>query len=228
VLLRTLFILGCLIVLGNVIVHACGALARAAVHRVASRAADRAAASALTSLQQTLATAIANGADPRTVSIPPQTTPSVCALGGASCLLFVRTAVRSTMLLPVGSADASQAACEPRCAFNLQGNDAVDEGRLSALISSIVSGPAGTMLARRDRYVSLRTLRSPPYVAIAGSRDATDDRFRTGSAQGDDGGAHATIVSVKYRNALSRAEMDGNAWQSRPWSADDAPAGWSP
>lgn len=215
--------------LGGTIVYACGALARGTLARTATLASDRAAATAPTALQQSLATAIANGADPRSLRFAPIRTSGPCVLTGNAgvCLLNLDTTVASVMLQPVSGSNTAEP-CEPRCAFNVQANDGIEEGRISARMVSTITGPNDAILARRGRYVTLRTMRAPPYAVLVGSRDATNDRFLSGSAQGDDGGAPATVVSVRYRNVQSGAESDGNAWQSSSWSSDDALAGWSP
>jgi hypothetical protein len=85
------------------------------------------------------------------------------------------------------------------------------------------------MLATRDSDVTLRTMISPPYVAIAGARDATFDDVATGNLLGDDGGkppatanpcaagspgsSDDTVVRVAYKNAQTGACSDGSSWR---------------
>ena len=114
-------------------------------------------------------------------------------------------------------------------ASNEEANAYVLEGRLAAHISVAVRAADGTVLATRDNDVILRTINSPPYVAIAGARDATLDDVATGGLLGDDGGSPPatanpcaagptgssgdTVVRVAYKNAQTGSCSDGSSWR---------------
>jgi len=99
-------------------------------------------------------------------------------------------------------------------ARNLQGNDAVAEGRYEVRIRT----------STRDRYALFRTFRAPPYAMLAGIRDAT-----TGTATGDDAGAIPTRIEVRYVNAATGATSSGDAWTQRAIAnAGAASPRWDP
>lgn len=141
--------------------------------------------------------------------------PPVCADANPPCA-FTSTA---TIALSRSSASAS----------NQQMNGYVLEDRLAAHISVAVRAADGTLLATRDNDLILRTMLSPPYVAIAGARDATFDDAASGSLLGDDGGkppatanpcmagaagsSNDTVVRVVYKNAQTGACTDGSSWR---------------
>jgi len=142
--------------------------------------------------------------------------------------------------LPAACADAN-----PPCAFtstatislvrsdapasNQEANAYVSESRVTAHISISVRAADGTLLATRDNDVTLRTMLSPPYVALSGARDATFDDVVTGNLLGDDGGrppatanpcaaatagsSDDTVVRVAYKNAETGACSDGSSWR---------------
>ncbi|HET9393049.1 MAG TPA: hypothetical protein VFO29_06000 [Candidatus Rubrimentiphilum sp.] len=141
--------------------------------------------------------------------------PPLCADANPPCA-FTSTA---TITLSRGNATAS----------NQEANAYVAEDRLAAHISVAVRAPDGTLLATRDNDLTLRTMLSPPYVAIAGARDATFDDVAFGNLVGDDGGkppatanpcaagaagsSDDTVVRVAYKNAQTGACTDGSSWR---------------
>lgn len=129
-----------------------------------------------------------------------------------------------------GIATASGSDCVPRCANNVQGNDAIDEGRFALRIDVRATGPSGTVFASRDRYAIFRTTRVAPFASLIGTRDAGGQSIAAGSSEGEDAGTPAlTTVDVRYVNAATGAKMDGNAWQTRPWASSDASGtAWEP
>ncbi len=50
-----------------------------------------------------------------------------------------------------GIATSNGGDCVPQCANDLQGNDALDEGRFAVRIGASAIGPNGTVFASRDR-----------------------------------------------------------------------------
>lgn len=218
-LIRTLVVVALIVMLATTIVQACAALGRERVHRIASQAADAAFADALLAVQTQVASAIADGADPRTLSIAPSPPPTACALTlPHGCALWVAATLQETTSAWVGSGIEDAAACQPRCASNVQENDAVSEGRIAFAIHVAVTGAARETFAVRQRNALFRTIRIPPYVALVGIRDATDEAIAAGSSAGDDAGLPATVVTVRYVNAATGASTQANAWQSRGWN----------
>ncbi|HEY5256756.1 MAG TPA: hypothetical protein VIJ12_00050 [Candidatus Baltobacteraceae bacterium] len=229
-LLRALVVVALVSVLAATLLHACATLARARVHRIALAAAERTFALDLATIQRSLTTAIRDGADPRAVPIAPSPLPPACALTHDSgCSLWASSRIAATTAVPIGEGVETTAPCRPRCADNLQGNDAVAEGRIGVAIDATVAGASGEVFARRRRFALFRTLRVPPYAALIGTRDATDESIARGGSTGDDAGLPATVVDVRYVDATTGATIDANAWQSRGWNDGGASAaGWDP
>jgi hypothetical protein len=231
VLLRTVFVVAFLVALAGVIVGATASLARAQVHRRAAIAADASFAQAVAATQAGIASAIAGGADSRNLTFVPPSTPPACAAvdAGGKCALNVTTSIDNTTTQPIAtSADA--AACTPLCAQNIQGNDAIGEGRLAVRVRAAVSGASGEIFAARDRYAIFRTLRLPPYAALIGTRDATSETIGIGNMEGADAGVPAlSTIDVRYVNAATGASLDANAWQTRGWdAASRSGTAWEP
>jgi len=250
-LIRTLFIVLLLATLGAAIVHSTASLARAEVHRRANIAADVAFNTAVVAIQASVVTAIAGGADPRALPTIVPTVAPTCAApntestgvpnNGAACALTATTIIVPTTtqeigLSPEGSGSGSGNACAPLCAINAQENDAIAEGRLAVHITVAVSGGnggnvgGGEIFASRDRYAIFRTMRIPPYVTLAGTRDTTADAIAAGTSEGDDTGTPSlTTIGVRYVNASTGAGVDANAWQSRSWNnIDTSGTAWDP
>jgi len=229
-LLRTIVIVAFVIALATALLHASAALARARLHRAAAIAATAEFDRGLASAQVAIASAIAGGDDPRSVGfVAPTPAPSCAdARSDGSCALTVSLAIASTTTQPVGPAAGSD--CAPACAYDLQGNDAVDEGRISLRVTATASGPEGTAFATRDRYAIYRTTRVPPYASLIGERDASAEGIATGTSEGEDAGTPSlTTVDVRYVDAGTGASIEGNAWRSGAWARDDASAtAWEP
>lgn len=229
-LVRSIFCIALLCALGSVVVRAVATLADARMHRAASVAAQRAFSSATAQIRARIAAQIQAGSDPRSISLQGFDVAPACTASDAAhaCALSAVASVASTLAGGIGSTSA--ATCPPPCAANVQENDSVDEGRISARVHVTVSAADGTIYARRDRYAIFRTMRVAPYAQLGGTRDASDATISAGSAEGDDGGIpDATTANVRYVNARTGATLDGNAWATRSWSNGDAvPSGWAP
>ena len=230
-LARTVALVALVIALAVALLHACTLSARARVHRIAAVAAAESFDRALASAQSQIAGEIAAGADPR--SLPPAMpapAPSCASVRpDGTCALTVTVAIASTTTQRISGTTAGDD-CTATCAQNLQGNDAVAEGRLSVRVTASASGPNGTVFASRDRYAIFRTTRTAPYASLIGMRDASGEGVAAGASEGDDAGTPAlTTVDVRYVNAATGASMAGNAWRSGAWEHDDAGArAWEP
>jgi len=120
------------------------------------------------------------------------------------------------------------------CANNEQQNAFVAERRIIARISVAVQTGDGSLLASRNYDLTLRALRTPPYVAIAGARDETAEAALTGSPPGEDAGrppatanpcapgspgmSDDTVVRAAYVNAQTGACSDAGTWRSSAYS----------
>jgi hypothetical protein len=128
--------------------------------------------------------------------------------------------------LPCDSASA--------CANNEQENAYINERRIVAKISVAVQAGDGSALASREAEVTLRTLHSPPYVAIAGAIDRTNDAAFASAPPGEDAGrppatanpctpgtpgvSGDTVVRATYENAETGACTDASTWRSSAYS----------
>jgi len=187
--------------------------ARISVHRLAQTYLSQGYQRALDTLETNVAAYAQAG--PLPSPLPTFTPlPPLCASSNDPCA-FTSTATISLLRTDV-------------TAGNEEANVYVSEGRLAAHISVAVTAADGTVLAVRDNDVTLRTMASPPYVAIAGTRDATFDDVAAGNLLGDDGGSPPatpnpcaagpagssddTVVRVAYKNAQTGACIDGSSW----------------
>lgn len=219
-LLRTMFLLALLSLIGETIVHGAGALARTTLHYRALGALRAQLISTVSLEQATIARAIAANQDPRSVPVP---TPSAaCVLSDATgCRLLAHAEIA----LPSAAPLATPSACPGSdCTAYLQANDSVAEGRIPVTVSAKVTSMDGTVLATRNASVTFRTFNTAPYAVLAGSLDATlDDIAR--KQNDDDGGATSgatTLVNVEYVNAANPAAtpIPGNVWRPQ----DENPA----
>lgn len=218
-LLRTLFLLAMIAVIGETIVHASGALAKAALHRRALVAAHSALASATQTAQQAIATAMQEGTP---LALPAAS--STCALATrVGCALVATTDVRTA---PV-SAAASKQCPDTNCVIYTQANDTVSEDRITIAIVVSVAPASGDAVAQRASTVTFRTMHVPPYAVIAGSSDATLDALTNGGT-GDDGGANVagagTLVNIVYRNGATT--IPANVWGSRAQNPQTSIPSW--
>lgn len=221
-LLRVIFLTMAIAVLGETLLHAAATLALAAFHRQGAAVARIAFVDAAQLAQGAIATALASGATPP-ATIPAPT--PFCALSnGATCAMIARTTIALTTPAP--------APCpSDDCGAYLQGNDAIEEGRLAVAIDAVVTNAVGDTIAVRSGDVIFRTLRIAPYAIPAGSLDATLDDF-PGSV-GDAGGmapfssSSGTLIDVVYRNAVNGAAIPANVWTGLAPSAAEARA-WTP
>lgn len=226
-LLRTIFVLVLLAALAESIVHGAHALAQVVVKRQALRAMHAQIATQIAVARVAVAQAIAAGGDPASPNPAVPSPVATCALTTASgCVLSSSASVAFP-------AQSAATACDDSCTIYEQGNDAVGEGRIDAVIDASVTGLDGVLLASRSTRVSFRTMRLAPFAVLAGQADASFGA-PVGDAAGDDGGAApygaapGTFIDVLYQNRSSGATQPANVWHATAQqNAGNAPA-WSP
>jgi hypothetical protein len=219
------------------------AMTRASIHRLAQTYVASGYQRAASTLQQTLAEDLRAGGLPSPLpSFTPL--PETCVDSSNPC----RYENTASIALTQSSVPAASAQCDSNqtnCASNEQANAYVQESRITARITVTIAAAAdGTVLAQRTGDVIVRTMKTPPYAVIAGSRDGTFDDVVGRHAVGDDGGAlpatpnpcssplpagisDDTAVRVAYRNQTTNACTDGSAWRTESYSTDSGSA-WSP
>ena len=195
---------------------------------------------ATSSLEQTVSAEMQAGGVPYP---RPTFTPLAAACANAACTYKTAETIAFTdsgAASSAGACDASQTNCAP----NVQSNAYVGESRLTAQITVTVTDAGGSTVASRSGAVILRTFASPPYVALAGSRDGTFDDVAASHTAGDDGGAPPatpnpcasgttgvaddTTVRVAYHNTSTSACGDGSSWNQASYSSTTSASGWSP
>lgn len=186
---------------------------------------------ALTSLQEQIAADMQAGGIPNPA---PSFTPIAPACANAPCTY--KTA--ATIAIAQTAAPTPGPSCDPlqsSCAVNVQTNAYVAESRLTATITVTVTDASGSTVVQRSGTAVLRTFDAPPYVAIAGSREAAFDDVVGAHALGDDGGAPPatpnpcaaalqgvsddTTVRVAYHNLATSACRDGSTWADGSYDA---------
>ncbi len=221
-LLRTLFLLALLGVLGETIAHGAAALAQAALRERAADAVRSAIASGTYSAQASIAQAIA--ADPQASAFAAPAPIATCAYGDASgCEIDVVTSFATPTAAPSSPASCPQA----DCTVMLQENSAVTEARASFVISSTASAASGAQLAARSQLVAYRTFATAPYAAIVGGTDASIDGLAAGGP-GDDAGAPNSLITVEYDASGTGAASAGNVWQPVVESSATSAPAWDP
>lgn len=220
-LLRAIFILALLTIVGETIVHGAGALAATALHHRALDAARTALVSGVRTAQSSVAETIA--ANPSATAFPVPAPTATCAYAdGGGCELLVATSFASA------SATATPAACAQNgCTVMLQRNSAVSEARASFTIVTTVSAPGGAQLAARSGVAAFRTFALPPYASLVGGVDASVDALMNAGAA-DDAGSASSLITVQYAPAGGGAESSGNVWQPLDESGSTAAPPWDP
>ena len=197
-LLRMMFLLALLAVLGETIVHGAASLAQAALRQ---RALDAARAAFVSGVRAAQASVVQD-----VMPVPIAT----CVFADANgCEINVQTTI--AVVTPAASPEATACPGTP-CTVILQGNTAVNEARTAFTISSVVSSANGATLAARSGTVAFRTFATPPYASIVGGSDATlDALLQSGAA--DDAGGSGTLITVEYEPSGGGAGTPGNVWQ---------------
>jgi hypothetical protein len=230
VLLRSLFVLALVGVLAEVMVHGVHALAGSVLHRRAELIVHDEIVSATTAARTALVRAIEAGADPRALdpSPPPPSTDCRlyvrrgCALEGSARMSFSLPPAATPSPCPAGS-----------CSVYEQENDAVEEGRVTVTIAAQAETVDGAVLAARSAELTFRTLRLPPYAALAGQADASSAPSGH-TAAGDDAGAApngtapGTLIDVLYENAVTGSTIPANVWHTQVQSPAATRPAWSP
>jgi hypothetical protein len=170
--------------------------------------------------------------------------PPTCVNNEIPCRYTTSETIRLTQLSSANGVEGCNPA-DTNCASNLQANAYVNEGRLAARITVTVSTASGATLAKRENDIIFRTMNAPPYIVLAGTRDASFDDIASMHALGDDGGlspatpnpcetpeantSDDTVVRVEYRNTVSNACSDGSAWSTSSYDTQGfAVPGWPP
>jgi len=225
VLLRTLFALVLFTALAETVLHGVHALGQITLRREALLAVRAEIAAATDEAREAVARAVISGGDPR--RLDPQPPPPVA---GCRLRLHGECALEGRATVRFAQAPTPSPCPDLTCTVYEQGNDVVAEGRIEATIAAQALGPSGAVLASRVQSIVIRTLRVPPYAALAGQSDATD--VAAGSP-GDDAGAApigaapGTLIDVLYKNAITGATIPANVWQPTAESRDGATA-WRP
>jgi hypothetical protein len=213
------------------------AVTRAVIHHGAQQALiagyDRARSAAM----QTLASAAQQG-------VPLQAIPAIAPMAAQCVDTEESCAYRAAeTIVFTGYAADPEDSCSTQnsCLRSEQENPYVDEGRISARISVIVTGSGGEQLAAQSSVLVLRTLRTPPYVVVSGARDIRLDAAGEPLQTGDDGGMRAsfdpcasplpgttgdTAIHVVYRRTSDGHCTSGEAWHDTSVSPG-SPARWT-
>jgi Tfp pilus assembly protein PilV len=207
-LLRTVFLLALLAVLGETIVHGAASFAQAALAQRALDAARVAFVSGMRTAQTSIAQTLA--ANPQTSIFAAPAPIATCAYADTSgCEIEVQTTFAARSAAPAPSPSSCPATA---CTIVLQSNSAVSEARASFVVSSVVvSAASGATLASRSGIIAFRTFATPPYASIVGGTDATLDALINGGA-GDDAGAPNTLIAVEYDASGGGSSTAGNVW----------------
>lgn len=233
-----LFYIALIALLATTILSAGIAMTRMSIARMAQPYLATGYQRALTSLQERVAIQMRTGGMPYAA---PSFTPIPSACANASCTYKSI----ETIALTATSQPTAGPSCDPlqsNCASNVQANSYVAESRFTALITVTITDAAGETIAVRSGTAVLRTFDTPPYVAIAGSRDGTFDDVLASHAAGDDGGAPPatpnpcasaasgvsddTTVRVAYHNVTTQACSDGSAWADSSYNVRQSGSGW--
>lgn len=218
-LANTFVLIGIIALALTTMFGAVGALANVTVRRIAAHYADGGYTWAAHRIHDEIAAQIRAGAAPNGpfASLAPAT---YCATPAQPCDFSIDPQID---ILSANLPSAAPAcAAGQSCALNLQKNPYVNEARVTARIVVLVTAANGALLARRERYLALRTLAAPPYVAGIG---ASDDAGLPGPATpvpcaSPDPAAtftQNTIVSATYQNAQTGACINGSTWSSQAW-----------
>jgi hypothetical protein len=229
VLLRTLFVLVLFAALSETIVHGAHALAQTLLRREAALAVRQELATSTVQARESIADAVAAGADPRD-AIPAAPSPAAtCAVATASgCALLTK----ATIAFSAAAATASPCANDG-CTVYEQDDDAVTEGRVVADVSAEASSADGSILASRDQRLTFRTWRVAPYAALTGALDESLEALAPAGA-GDDGGAvpngaaPGTLIDVLYKNQRTGVTIPANVWHPENQRQTAVPSAWSP
>ena len=229
-LLRTFFSIIFLAALAETIVHGAHALAQGVLRHQAIVAVHAELSTGIDAAEKTVADAIKAGADPRTLApIAPSPQPTCilatqqgCALLGEASIAFASAASASPSPCPSGA-----------CAAYVQGNDAVDEGRIDVTVAAQIVAADGTVLASRSDRATLRTMLVAPYAVIAGNGDASLASLARGGTGNDagavpNGAAPGTLIDVLYENQVTGASMPANVWQPQSQGSNAGAPSWSP
>jgi hypothetical protein len=230
VLLRALFLLLAFATLTETIVAGAHALAGAMLKEQAATALRQQLDGSIVQAQAAVASAIAGGADPRSVQPSAPAASVTCALAAANGCAIETTATVSFATAPTTSPTPCP---HGQCSIYNQGNDRIDEGRIAATIAARALAPNGTVLAERSGQAIFRTMRVAPYAVQAGALDESLAAF-DGAGAGDDGGAvptdgsPGTLIDVVYVDTRNGKSMPANVWRAQTQTQAATASAWRP
>lgn len=167
-LAATLFFTCIIALCAGVVLEGGLAFARVSARHAAAQYAETGLVQARAQLVAGLASQLAAGAQTLHAPAPPAAAPA-CADSAASCPFTLAAEFALTGTL-------SDAQAPNVTATDVQTHPAIREGRVAATIVETVASAAGTPLAVRTEFLTLRTLDVAPYVAIDGMTDAAGSR----------------------------------------------------
>jgi hypothetical protein len=218
-----------LIAIAETIVHGAHALAGAMLERQASVATQAELTDAIGTAEKAIADTIEAGGDPKALSpAAPSPSPTCVLQMQQTCGLRGETSIA----FQAPSATASPCPSDT-CAAYAQGNDAVDEGRIDAIVTTQVLTPDGAVVATRTDRATFRTIRVAPYAVMAGNGDdsvASVSSEGTGNDAGAAplGTAPGTLIDVLYRNQLTGQNVPANVWNPQARGSSAVAPAWAP
>jgi hypothetical protein len=149
----------------------------------------------------------------------------VCAAGPTAACPF-RYVISATITAASSAGDSTGA----DAVADLQAT-AIDEQRVSAVVTATVIGPSGARLGARTRFLTYRVFGAAPYAVISGSRDIATVNGAQAAAQDDSGGAPGAgsaasgldDTRIHVRLTCSSAGNDGLPWGNAQGEANEAP-----
>ena len=170
----------------------------------------------------------ANGAAATWPTTPhPEKSEPVCTTCAASLTVSFR----------VASSSAAGSPSDPAIASGMQ--SALDENRISGVVTAVVTDAAGAAIASTSRLVTFRVFDAAPFAVLSGARDVTTMAGAAGATEGDTAGTQpataasaeptpdarvpAADIDTSIHVTMTCANSRANANQSAPFSDDNAP-----
>jgi hypothetical protein len=216
VLVPIVFIVALLFTLTGAVLETAAQQAKAGLDAAVARSADVALGGGVADFTGALARFVAaNGTGGPWPQPDPSASRPACASAAAERCLFSYV-VRAT----ITAASSTSAATGADAASNLQAA-VIDEQRVSAVVTVTLSGPSGTVLGTRTRFLTYRVFGSAPYAMVSGSRDLAADDGLQSAAAGDSGGAAGSQPAAASAGSQPAAAPAGSQPAVAPAGADD-------
>lgn len=183
-LVPIVFIVALLCALTGAVLETGAYQARVGLDAAVARAADVAIGDGVADLTGALARFVAaNGTGGPWPQPEPSASRPACASADAErCLFSYVVRARITAASTTSTTTGADAASNLQAAV-------IDEQRVSAVVTVALTGPAGTVLGTRTRYLTYRVFGTAPYAVVSGSRDLATDDGQQSAAAGDSGGS---------------------------------------